>query len=106
MLKSNTAGEKNRSITALCAERSALGALFVDGMIGPAAADLDRIQRAAALAGAVVGTLVDVAADVVVCMLFVHSLFLPKDSFFFGLDFAHRYSAPPGRRIYILKKSE
>ena len=69
---------KNRSITALCAEGGALGALFVDGMIGPAAADLDRIQRAAGLPGTVIGTFVDGTADIVISMILIHRLHPPK----------------------------
>ena len=66
------------SVLVFGAERSALGALLVGGLIGVAAADLDGVQRAAGLAVTVVGALIDGAADAVMGMIFVHVQFLLK----------------------------
>ena len=65
-------GLTSGSIVALRLKGCTLGALLVHRMAVCAAADLDRIQRTAVFAGAVIGTLIDVAADVVIRMMFVH----------------------------------
>ena len=76
--------EECGSIAAFGAEGCTFGAFLINCAVGAAAADLNRIQRAAGLPRTVVGTLVDGTADVVVGVILIHRKSPPN---FFGFVF-------------------